>query len=69
MSCHVSRGNLADDNTSELTERYRALSRGKKIVLIVFTIWAVQAIPKWSLAIFSDGETSSQIMQMFIPPR
>ena len=38
----------------ELTERIAAMSRGKKIVLIVFIIWAIQAIPKWTAAIVAD---------------
>ena len=45
------------------------ISRGKKIVLIVFVIWAAQAIPKWTTAILADGETSAEIMTMFITPR
>ncbi len=53
----------------ELLDRVRALSRGKKIVLIVFIIWAIQAIPKWTAAIVADGETSAAIMTFFIEPR
>lgn len=53
----------------ELMERFAAMSRGRKIVLIVFIIWAVQAIPKWTAAIVADGETSAKIMKFFIPPR
>jgi hypothetical protein len=53
----------------ELKERLQAMSRGRKIVLIVFIIWAVQAIPKWTAAIVADGETSAKIMKFFITPR
>ena len=53
----------------ELTERIAAMSRGKKIVLIVFIIWAVQAIPKWTAAIVADGETSAAIMKIFVTSR
>lgn len=53
----------------ELMERFAAMSRGRKIVLIVFIIWAVQAIPKWTAAIVADGETSAKIMKFFITPR
>jgi hypothetical protein len=53
----------------ELLDRLAAMSRGKKIVLIVFIIWAVQAIPKWTAAIVADGETSAKIMKFFITPR
>jgi hypothetical protein len=53
----------------ELLDRLAAMSRGKKIVLIVFIIWAVQAIPKWTAAIVADGETSAAIMKFFITPR
>lgn len=58
-----------DDPPSELAERLAAMSRGKKIVLIVFIIWAIQAIPKWTMAILADGETSAAIMTFFITPR
>jgi hypothetical protein len=53
----------------ELSERLAAMSRGKKIVLVVFIIWAVQAIPKWTAAIVGDGETSAAIMKVFVTPR
>ena len=43
----------------ELSERIAAMSRGKKIVLIVFIIWAVQAIPKWTAAIVADSATET----------
>ena len=47
----------------------KAIARGKKIVLIVFIIWAAQAIPKWSAAILADVEESARIMKFFIDPR
>lgn len=53
----------------EIRERLQAMSRGRKIVLIVFLIWAIQAIPKWTAAIVADGETSAAIMTFFIKPR
>ena len=56
-------------SAQELRERVAAMSRGKKIVLVVFIIWAVQAIPKWTAAIVGDGETSAAIMTFFITPR
>ena len=46
-----------------------SLSRGKKLVLMVFIIWAAQAIPKWTLAVTADGETSAKIIGFFITPR
>jgi len=58
-----------DGVAQELRERLAAMSRGKKIVLIVFIIWAIQAIPKWTAAIVADGETSAAIMTFFITPR
>jgi hypothetical protein len=54
---------------NELLERLQAMSRGKKIVLVVFVIWAIQAIPKWTAAIVADGETSARIMKLFVTPR
>ena len=58
-----------DVNAQELRDRLAAMSRGKKIVLVVFIIWAVQAVPKWTAAIVADGETSAAIMTFFIDPR
>ncbi len=58
-----------NDPPPELSERLAAMSRGRKIVLIVFIIWAIQAIPKWTVAILADGETSAAIMTFFITPR
>lgn len=60
---------LKDDDSPELLDRINAMSRGKKIVLVVFIIWAVQAIPKWTAAIVADGETSADIMRFFVTPR
>lgn len=53
---------------AELIETIQALSRGRKIVLAVFVIWAAQAIPKWTAAIMADGETSATIMSFFVKP-
>lgn len=53
----------------DVMQRLQALSRGRKIVLMVFLIWAAQAIPKWTAAIVADGETSAAIMTFFITPR
>ena len=58
-----------DGTGRELRERIAAMSRGRKIVLIVFIIWAIQAIPKWTAAIVGDGETSAAIMTFFVTPR
>lgn len=58
-----------DRPTPEMLERLAAMSRGRKIVLVVFIIWAIQAIPKWTAAIMADGETSAAIMTFFITPR
>ena len=60
---------LKGETSSDLKDRLAAMSRGKKIVLIVFIIWAIQAIPKWTAAIVADGETSAAIMTFFITPR
>ena len=48
---------------------YRNLSKSKKVILIVMSIWAAQAIPKWTAAITADGELSAKIMKVFIEPR
>ena len=64
-------GKVAKDerSRSEMMARIHAMSRGKKIVLVVFIIWAIQAIPKWTAAIVGDGETSAAIMKVFVTPR
>lgn len=48
---------------------YSQLSTSKKVIVIVFTIWLIQAIPKWSAAIFLGDEFSASIMRVFIDPR
>lgn len=52
----------------EATSKQTALTRGKKLVLFIFIIWAAQAIPKWTAAIAGDDETSAKIMSYFITP-
>lgn len=54
--------------SSGLYPRYKRLSTSKKVILIVFIIWFVQALPKWTIAITADGELSSKIMRVFITP-
>jgi len=51
-----------------LYQRYKGLATGKKVILIVFIIWFVQALPKWTAAITADGELSAKIMRIFITP-
>lgn len=48
---------------------FRNLSTSKKAILIVLSIWAIQAVPKWTMAITADGELSAKIMKVFITPR
>ena len=55
--------------TTETVFNRSAITRGKKIVLVVFIIWIAQAIPKWTAAIVADGETSAKIVGFFITPR
>jgi hypothetical protein len=52
-----------------LCDRYKALSAGKRVILVVTVIWAAQAIPKWTAAILADGETAAAIMSVFVPPK
>lgn len=56
------------ETTREASGNSIALTRGKKLVLIIFMIWAAQAIPKWSAAIMADDETSAKIIGFFITP-
>ncbi|RMG36069.1 MAG: hypothetical protein D6720_05765 [Gammaproteobacteria bacterium] len=53
----------------DVLTRFQDMSRGRKIVLVVFLIWAAQAVPKWTAAIVGDGETSAAIMTFFFEPR
>lgn len=48
---------------------FSKLSKSKKAILIVMSIWAAQAVPKWTVAITADGELSAKIMKVFITPR
>lgn len=52
-----------------LYQRYKRLSTSKKVILVVFIIWFLQALPKWTAAIMADGETSAKIMRFFFTPR
>lgn len=54
--------------SSGLYQRYKRLATSKKVILIVFIIWFVQALPKWTAAITADGELSAKIMRVFITP-
>ena len=54
--------------SSGLCQRYKRLPTSKKVILIVFIIWFVQALPKWTAAITADGELSAKIMRVFITP-
>jgi len=51
-----------------LYQRYKRLPTSKKVILIVFIIWFVQALPKWTVAITANGELSAKIMRIFITP-
>lgn len=57
-----------NNNTQEGILNLSSIKRGKKLVLLVFLIWAAQAIPKWSAAIMADDEQSSKIIGLFITP-
>lgn len=48
---------------------FSKLSTSKKAILIVLSIWAAQAVPKWTMAITADGELSAKIMKVFIAPK
>jgi hypothetical protein len=52
-----------------LYARYKRLSRGKRIIIVVFLIWLAQAAPKWTAAITASDELSAEIMKIFITPR
>ena len=50
-------------------EWFRKLSTSKKVILVVMSIWAAQAVPKWTVAITADGHLSAKIMKVFIAPK
>ena len=52
-----------------LYQRYKRLPTSKKVILIVFIIWLIQALPKWTVVIIADGQTSAKIMRFFVTPR
>ena len=58
-----------NNSRRNLYEYCRALSASKRVILIVFVIWFLQALPKWSVAILADGELSAMIMKVFITSR
>jgi len=48
---------------------WKNLSPPKKVILISFLIWLVQAIPKWTFVIMGDGEATGDFLRLFITPR
>ena len=61
-------GTDPDKQQSGLYERFKKLSTGKRVIVIVFLVWLIQAAPKWTVAITADGELSAKIMKLFITP-
>jgi hypothetical protein len=59
----------SDKQPDRLYERFRKLPKSKKVILIVFLTWLVQALPKWTAAITADGELSARIMKFLVTPR
>lgn len=52
-----------------LWSSYQRLSKGHRFMIIVFMIWFIQAVPKWTVAITADGELSAKIMKTIVTPR
>jgi hypothetical protein len=52
-----------------ITARFSRLSTSRKVIVVVFLIWLMQALPKWTAAITADGELSARIMKLFVTPR
>ena len=48
---------------------YLHMPTSKKLILVSFLVWVLQAIPKWGFVIFGDGEMAAEIMTAFITPR
>jgi hypothetical protein len=48
---------------------YMGMSRSKRVILICFLIWVVQAVPKWGFVILADGEVAGDIMRYVITPK
>ncbi|MEN8251401.1 MAG: hypothetical protein ABFS32_20900 [Bacteroidota bacterium] len=62
-------GQKSDKPQGGFCKWFRNLSTSKKAILIVMSIWAAQAVPKWTMAITADGQLSAKIMKIFITPR
>ena len=62
-------GGIREEGKSSMMAHYNQLSTSKKVIVIVFVVWLVQAVPKWSAAIFAGNEVSASIMRVFIDPR
>ncbi len=48
---------------------WQRLSKGKKLIVVVFLVWLIQALPKWYVALTADGLLSARIMKVFITPQ
>lgn len=59
----------SDNPRCGICKWFSKLSTSKKAILVVLSIWAAQAVPKWTIAITADGELSAKIMKVFIAPR
>ncbi len=50
------------------SDSYCRLPTSKKVILLLFLVWLVQALPKWGFALLADGERAALVMRMFIVP-
>lgn len=64
----MNNGAINNGILKRLATHFFALSKVKRFLVTVFLVWFLQAVPKWSVAIFASDELSSRIMQMFITP-
>ncbi|MDH5518028.1 MAG: hypothetical protein OEY36_09475 [Gammaproteobacteria bacterium] len=61
--------NKPQSKSSGLYQRYSKLSTSKKVILMVFIVWLLQALPKWVVVIVADDQTSAKIMRFFYTPQ
>ena len=48
---------------------YMQLPISKRVILTSFSVWLLQAIPKWGFVLMGDGEVAASLMTLFITPR
>ena len=48
---------------------FTQLPISKRVILTSFSVWLLQAIPKWGFVLMGDGEAAANLMTFFVTPR